>query len=596
MRRLWHWGGIVFVLALSLRLVHAFQMSASPLFTMPAVDAATYSEQAASLAEGNWLGRGQGPFWQPPLYPYFLGVIKLAFPESFYYVSRFAQALIGSLTCVLLYLVGRRLFGSGIGFVGGLIAAVYGPLIYFDARLLPAGLAALLTLVSLLLLMRAVRLTYPPSPPSCAERGNRLFSPFPRRKGGRGDRSSTKLIFMAAGFAMGLASLTAAILASLIPGVVIWLFYWLRKNAALAVVAFLLGAVLAIAPVTLRNYIIGGDIVPISYNGGVNFYLGNNANAAQTLALRPGWEWEELVALPLREGITRPSAKSLFFYSQALEYMQNAPLDYMGLLAKKIAQFWRGDEIERNQEMYYWRKYSSVLAGTLWKWEVAFPFGLVSPLALLGLIVYIRRQGFTLPVLFVLGYSFAVISFFVAARYRLPIVPLLILFAVYGGSWLYARWRQRPLRQALLPTAVLVLLVLLANWDLPPMDGRGKAATHNDLGNAYLQQGRYDLALLKYEQATRLDSTYWQAWFNLGSLRALRGDLRGALPILLSVLEYERERADVWSNVAGVYVGLGQYQQAAEVLEQAVVAAPREDLYEALENVYAMLGKPRSDE
>ncbi len=567
MRRLWHWGGIVFVLALSLRLVHVFQMSASPLFTMPAVDAATYSEQAASLAEGNWLGRGQGPFWQPPLYPYFLGVIKLAFPESFYYVSRFVQALIGSLTCVLLYLVGRRLFGAGVGFIGSLIAAVYGPLIYFDARLLPAGLAAFFTLVSLWLLMRAV------------ERPTKSI-----------------FTFTAAGFALGLASLTAAILASLIPGVAIWLIYWLRRKAAQAVVAFLLGAILVIAPVTLRNYTIGGDFVTISYNGGVNFYLGNNANAKETLALRPGWEWEELVALPLREGITLPSAKSLFFYMQALEYIQNAPFDYMGLLAAKTAQFWRGDEIERNQEMYYWRKYSSVLAGTLWKWGVAFPFGLVSPLALLGLIVYIRRQGITLPVLFVLGYSFAVISFFVTARYRLPIIPLLILFAAYGGSWVYARWRQRPLRQALLPMAVFALLVLLVNWDLPPMDGRGKAATHNDLGNAYLQQGRYDLALLKYEQATRLDSMYWQAWFNLGSLRAMRGDLRGALPILLNVLEHERERADVWSNVAGVYVGLGQYQQAAEVLEQAVVAAPREDIYAALERVYAMLGKPRHGE
>ena len=568
MRRLRHWGWAaagIGGLALSLRLVHAFQMSASPLFTMPAVDAATYAEQAASLAEGNWLGRGQGPFWQPPLYPYFLGVIKLAFSESFYYVSRFAQALIGSFTCALLYLVGRRLFGSGVGFIGGFIAAVYGPLIYFDARLLPAGLATFLTLVSLLLLMRAVE-------------------------------RPTKSIFTATGFVLGLASLTAAILASLIPGVAIWLVYWLRKNAAPAVVAFLLGAVLAITPVTLRNYIIGEDFVPISYNGGVNFYIGNNANAEQTLALRPGWEWEELVALPLREGITRPSAKSLFFYRQALEYMQDAPLDYMGLLAAKTAQFWSGDEIERNQEMYYWRKYSSVLASTLWKWGVAFPFGLVSPLALLGLIVYIRRRGVALPVIFVLGYSFAVISFFVAARYRLPIVPLLILFAAYGGNWLCARWRQQSWRQALLPTAVLALLVLLVNWDLPLMDERGKAATHNDLGNAYLQQGRYDLTLLKYEQATRLDSTYWQAWFNLGSLRALRGDLRGALPILLNVLEHERERADVWSNVAGVYVGLGQYQQAAEVLEQAVVAAPREDIYAALEKVYAMMGKPRRGE
>ena len=134
MRRLWHWGWAaagIGALALSLRLVHAFQMSASPLFIMPAVDAATYAEQAASLAAGNWLGRGQGPFWQPPLYPYFLGVIKLVFPESFYYVSRFAQALIGSLTCVLLYPIGQRLFGLGVGFIGGLIAAVYGPLIYF---------------------------------------------------------------------------------------------------------------------------------------------------------------------------------------------------------------------------------------------------------------------------------------------------------------------------------------------------------------------------------------------------------------------------------------------------------------------------------
>ena len=76
-------------------------------------------------------------------------------------------------------------------------------------------------------------------------------------------------------------------------------------------------------------------------------------------------------------------------------------------------------------------------------------------------------------------------------------------------------------------------------------------------------------------------------------MRALRGDLPGALPILLKVLERERERADVWSNVAGVYVGLGQYQQAAEVLEQAAVAAPRADIDAALERVQAMLEKPR---
>ena len=36
------------------------------------------------------------------------------------------------------------------------------------------------------------RKTYPPSPPSCEEGGNRFCPPFPRRKGGRGDRSSVE--------------------------------------------------------------------------------------------------------------------------------------------------------------------------------------------------------------------------------------------------------------------------------------------------------------------------------------------------------------------------------------------------------------------
>ena len=555
--------GIVFLLALILRLVHMFQMSASPLFSAPAVDAGTYTEQAASLAAGNWLGRGEGPFWQPPLYPYFLGLIKLVFPESFFYASRFLQALAGSFSCLLLYLIGQRLFRPAIGFTSGIIAAVYGPLIYFDARLLPAGLAALLTLVSLLLLMRAVE-------------------------------RPAKTVFLAAGLAMGMACIAVATLLPLIPAVAVWLFYWLRKNARLGfghigpwVFAFLLGAMLAIAPVTLRNYIIGGDTVLISYNGGVNFYIGNNRDYEQTLNLRPGWEWEQLISLPLRQDISLPSDKSRFFYARAVDYIRQSPFDYAGLLSKKTAHFWQGDERERNQEIYYWRKYSTVLATTLWKWGVAFPFGLLSPLALIGLLVYIRRQGMSLPVVFLLTYSIAVIVFFATARYRIPIVPLLILFAANGAFWLYGIWRQKPVVPALLNTAVVGLLVMLVNWDLPPMDMQGRAATHNDLGNTYLRQGRHAMALLKYEQAVRRDSTYWQAWLNLGTLYAMRGDLRGAVPIFKRVLEHHPERAGVWSNLAGAYVGLGEYQRAVQVLEQAIeIPPPQANTYAELIRLY----------
>ena len=45
------------------------------------VDAKTYTYHAQRLAAGNWLGVGEGPFWQPPLYPYFLGAVKSSFPR-----------------------------------------------------------------------------------------------------------------------------------------------------------------------------------------------------------------------------------------------------------------------------------------------------------------------------------------------------------------------------------------------------------------------------------------------------------------------------------------------------------------------------------
>ncbi len=53
---------LVFGLALLVRVAYVLQIDASPLFHFPVVDARTYAEHAARLAEGEWLGRGEGPF------------------------------------------------------------------------------------------------------------------------------------------------------------------------------------------------------------------------------------------------------------------------------------------------------------------------------------------------------------------------------------------------------------------------------------------------------------------------------------------------------------------------------------------------------
>ena len=70
--------------------------------------------------------------------------------------------------------------------------------------------------------------------------------------------------------------------------------------------AFALGVILAVTPVAWRNWAIGGDGVGISYNAGINLYIGNNPDYAETVAIRPGWEWDDLVTQPARAGIERP--------------------------------------------------------------------------------------------------------------------------------------------------------------------------------------------------------------------------------------------------------------------------------------------------
>lgn len=101
---------VILALALGVRAAYLLQIDASPLFAYPAVDADTYAQHAFRLAAGNWLGRGEGPFWQPPRYPYFLGLVKVLFPESFFYAARWLQALLGAFSCALIYWFGSQVF------------------------------------------------------------------------------------------------------------------------------------------------------------------------------------------------------------------------------------------------------------------------------------------------------------------------------------------------------------------------------------------------------------------------------------------------------------------------------------------------------
>ena len=89
-------AGGLFLLALVVRLVYLEHSQDNPFFSAPVVDAHSYVAQERQLVEVSWVG--DKPFWQPPLYPYFLALIY-AFSGDLFWTPRLIQFLLGG--CLL---------------------------------------------------------------------------------------------------------------------------------------------------------------------------------------------------------------------------------------------------------------------------------------------------------------------------------------------------------------------------------------------------------------------------------------------------------------------------------------------------------------
>ena len=530
------------VSAFSLRLLYLSQAADNPLFRHPIVDARTYVQAALQLADGHWLGDPQ-PFWQPPLFPYLLGLRFSLFGES-YWLPRLLQAAAGTATCLLILALGRRAFSPFVGWLAAVTAALYGPFIYFEGELLPAALAVFLNCLALLALIRA---------PSGGTR-----------------------CWLIAGFFLGLSSLVVASVLLFVPVALLWARSRVPAPRRWALGALVLGVALVIAPVTLRNGLVGGEWVLISHNAGINFYIGNNPDYDGTESIRPGRDWQELVDRPMREaGITGGSASSRFFFERSWNYLTRDPADFLGLQLRKLYLFWRGDEIPRNLDPYFARQHSWLLQGLLWIRGLAFPFGIASPLALAGLFLYLRSPRDRTPtgdllLLFAVAYTISVVLFFVTGRYRLPAIPLLLLFASYTVARLRLL-QGRRLAAALVPLGGLTVAL---NAGAPANAGHGDAQEHVYLGQAYDGEDMPARALQQYELALEKEPDHEIALMDMGTVLMRFGNHRRALATWERLLELYPDRSDARFVVADMHLTAGDYALAARHYEHLIEEKP----------------------
>ena len=101
---------LIVLAAWAVRLIYIAQIRKAPYFDVPLIDGANYFHMASLIASGDLLG-GPRVFWQPPLYPYFLAALLSVVGRRMGIVYAI-QAAIGSLSCLLVYAIGRRLFSE----------------------------------------------------------------------------------------------------------------------------------------------------------------------------------------------------------------------------------------------------------------------------------------------------------------------------------------------------------------------------------------------------------------------------------------------------------------------------------------------------
>lgn len=345
--------------------------------------------------------------FKPPLYPVFLAATYLVFGRDFVAVA-IAQGALGALTCLVVFFVGREIFGQKEGFLSALLFAVYPYHVFQGITISDSVLFTLLVALGVLFLFRLVR-----------------------------SRSVWDIAF--AGVLLGLAALCRPNIVSFYPFAALWLllrFSGRKAEAIRAVFLVFFFAILVFVPWSLRNYSVHGGFVLFGTNGGYTFWQANNPltekylkmrNDTDRLSAETDWGSKGLSSLSERE-------RDKWFYTEGRRFIRENPDAFMRLAALKFKSMWSWTiypvELNRTKGLVYTTTYVPVLFT-----------------ALLGIAMSLGRwKDTSLLLMLFLSFTVTYMVFYGKTVYRSPLDPFLMVFSAYALLKIYSmatKGRQR---------------------------------------------------------------------------------------------------------------------------------------------------------
>jgi 4-amino-4-deoxy-L-arabinose transferase-like glycosyltransferase len=532
----------VVLLALAVRIAYHYEMRGNVLVEYLQLDEQFHDRWARAIAAGDVIG--SEVFFRAPLYPYLLGALYAVVghaPE----VVRLLQHLLGVLTVVLVYILSRTLFGRRSAVPASLLAATYAVMISFEGRLLFDFPLAFLVLLWLTLVVVLA------------------------------DRRSWQT-YALLGFLFGMICIMRPTFLALAPPLfayIIWMHVKGKASIPALASALVVAFLVPILIVTARNALVGGDFVLVAAQGGINFYIGNNPQAdgySSSVPEAGGLAWEnrhvEYIAGRDAGRVPKQSEVSAYWFARGMEFVRTEPMAFAQLLLKKSYLFWSHHEIANNLSYYAFARASTVLK------MLPVGFWLVGPLGIAGAFLGWREPRARILVLFLALYCLITILFFVCDRFRLPVVPVLCVFAGCAVQQIVGAVRTRQWRNLARTGLTIAAGTILVNTSFVEIHTGKVPEEAGTIALAALESGDLAVAAEEFDRIAAADPQNFGARVNQGV--ALWG--MGRIPEALSAF-HRGIGGDAYLallNIAHLHFNLQQTDSALVYAGRAIEARP----------------------
>ena len=533
-------AGIVLIGAV-VRIVFLIEWASTPIFFSLYGDELNFHQSAMGLLG---LGPAQGAFLYQPLVTFFLAGLYSVFGPDLV-IPRVLFVFFGLVNICLLYGLGKRIGGIWAGRLSALFGALYGPFVFFEGQLLAPAMVVPLVTGALWSLLAA------------------------------GHGRNVCLILLS-GLCSGLALMGRPNLVIVLPLAFVW---WLLvadtwRARVIGSLLATLGLVLGMSPSWIHNAMKGDSLVPVSASTGHSFFLGNNPQASGLFHVPKGEKidasshkayiesWKNLACKAEGRDLTLSEVSS-YWLGRGLQWWKQHPVDALSLMGKKLMLCINADEMPIHHPYYAVEELTPIL-GFLPGFGVLFPFSLLG--VFLG---WKKRTGLRLLAVSAAVYLFGVALFYVADRYRILALPMIIPLASIGIVLSTERIRQGGLKKiwyalALLAAAEVVVHVPMIS-DMSRIKGR--YAIRNLMGKAAADSGDFVSARRYFQQAVKIagPSHGAVARENLGILEEMKGDPEKALELYSQAAAMDAESRSARFHLAKLYEKMGRYDEAMEM-------------------------------